>query len=90
MSFKISVPQLKKPITPRTFKIGIYEGLDIVSDKSENSENRNIPPASQNFPRENIDTVTQSILANSSNKFFLDMNDTVPMGAFEKIEMPTL
>ena len=70
------------PITPRTFKIGLYEGLDVICDKSENSDNRNIPSAPQNFPREN--------LANSSNKFFLNMNDTVPMSAFEKIEMPTL
>jgi hypothetical protein len=54
--------------------------MDIKS--SDNSDNRNIQSAPKNFPREN--------LANSSNKFFLTMNDTVPMSAFEKIEMPIL
>jgi len=79
------------PITPRTSNIGLYEGLDIISDKSDNSENRNVLVASQNFPRENSGvTVTQSILANSSNKFFLNINDTAPISAFEKIQMPIL
>lgn len=79
------------PITPRTSNIGFYEGLDVVSDKSENSDNRNLSSDPQNFPRENSGvTVTQSILANSSNKFFLNINDTAPISAFEKIQMPIL
>jgi hypothetical protein len=43
------------PITPRTSNIGLYEVLDIASDKSDNSDNRNLSSASQNFPRENIE-----------------------------------
>lgn len=70
------------PITTRSLFLGTSESLKMDINSSDNSDNRNIQSAPKNFPREN--------LANSSNKFFLNMNDTVPMSAFEKIEMPIL
>lgn len=87
-------------ITPRSFKIELYDGLDVVSDRSENSDNRNLSSASQNFPRENIENEQffpslSAIGRDGSNcqveVFKNPLSPKAPVySAFEKIEMPIL
>lgn len=76
------------PITPRSLFLGTSESLEMDTNSSDNSDNRNVLVASQNFPRENIEK--EQISKNSITPISATSPRTPVYGIFEKIEMPTL
>lgn len=78
-------------ITPRSLFLGTSESLEMNTNSSDNSDNRNMSVASQNFPRENIEK--EQVYKNSITPIsaISPLSPRTPVyGIFEKIQMPIL
>lgn len=87
----------RSQITPRSLFLGTSESLEMDTNSSDNSDNRNLSSASQNFPRENIEKeqVISAFRRDGSvcqvQVFKNPISPRTPVYSIsEKIEMPIL